>query len=176
MQPSPAPHKHGLRLAIATSVVVVVIVIAVLWAEAPIIFPPKSGHSVTLLGINRTLTYQGSQSGYVTGSIVDGCPVCPLVIKADTTVIVNVSWFAADPLSSGLHFVFVNWTIRSPFPFLAPTYSPGNRPSVYAWHDSWEAGGAGGFEGVVLTISIPLDSNPLPQNGFIQEWMNASAF
>jgi len=160
---------------IATLIVVAVVVATILWVEAPVLWPPKPGHSVTLLGIDRTLTYNGSRTGYVDGTITSGCPACPLVIQAGTTVAVNASWIGASPWTPGLHFVFVNWTIRSPFPFLALSGHPGDQSSVYSWTDGDEFGEPGGWTGIWLNLSIPLDSSGLPATGTIQVWYNASA-
>ena len=177
MQPSPPAHKRRSGPIIATLVVVAIIVATILWVEAPVIWSPKPGPSVTLLGINRTLNYNGSTSGYVDGMVTDGCPVCPLVIQAGTTVTVNASWIGAgSPWIAGLHQVFVNWTIRSPYPFLALSYTPGDRPAVYSWTDRLQIGYPGGWEGIPLEISIPMDSSGLPSHGTIQIWYNASAF
>lgn len=175
VEPQPAARKSRLRIVATVVAVVAVRIGTVVWIEAPAIWP-KPGPSVELLGINRTVNYSGSYSGYVFGTTTSGCPVCPLVIAAGTTVVVNASWIGASPVSSHLHYVFVNWTIQSPYPFLAISYHPGDRPSVYTWHDSLEIGGAGGWEGIPLSIDIPFDSSGLPATGTIFEWINASAF
>lgn len=176
MQPPPAARKRSRGPIIATIAVVAAIVGAVVWVEAPVIWPKQPGPPVELLGINRTLTYNGSYTGYISGTIANGCPVCPLTIDAGTTAVVNASWLSTAPLTSNLHYVFVNWTIHSPYPFLAESWSPPDRPSVYAWHEMWEAGGAGGAEGLPLSIAIPFDSSGLPPTGYITEWINASAY
>lgn len=135
----------------------------------------RPGPSVTLVGIDRTLTYEGNYSGYVSGTITSGCLVCPLVMAAGSTVLVNVTWVSTDPLGSHLNYTFLNITIRSPFPFLALGWTPPNRPSVYGDHYTFEAGGPGGATGDTLPIDIPFDSGGLPATGVIDVWINASA-
>lgn len=153
---------------------VVALIGTIIWIEAPAIWP-KPGPPVELLGINRTITYNGSYSNYLEGTTTSGCPVCPLQIGAGATVTVNVSWISSDPNAFHLNYTFVNVTFRSPYPFLALEWGAGPRPTSFSESLMWEAGGPGGWQGDPLPIDIPFDSGGLPSSGYIQEWINASA-
>jgi len=176
VDPGPAAHKRGAGPVILTIALVAAIVATVLWVEAPVIWPAKSGPPVELLGINRTVSYSGGNSGYVNGTTTAGCPACPVVLRAGTTVAVNVSWLSVNPDASGLHFTFVNLTIRSPYPFLGASGSGSDRPTVYSFQNSWEAGGPGGSWGIFLSFDIPRDPSELPPTGWVTVWVNASAY
>ncbi len=171
MQPPAAARSHHRGVIIAIVIVVAIIVVTVVWAEAPVIWPAKAGHPVELLGINRTLTYTGSYTGYVFGTIASGCVECPLVVDAGTSASVNASWLGANPDASHLNYIWVNWTIRSPYPFETV-----GSATEYTEHDSGEYGGPGGFQGVQLTFVIPLDTSGLPPTGTLYEWINATAY
>jgi hypothetical protein len=150
--------------------VAAILVGTAVWIEAPALWP-KPGPSVDLLGINRTLTYYGSQTGYVSGSVTSGCPLCPLLVTAGTTVLVNTTWLEMDPWGSHVNYTFVNVTIRSPFPFL----SIGSNQSTYSSHSMDEAGGPGGGSAYPIYLDIPYDSSALPRSGTIYIWINATA-
>lgn len=170
---SPTRRKRFLTV-LVTVVVIVALTGTAVWVAAPMIWP-KPGPPVELLGINRTVDYSGSFSGYLRGTLTSSCAFCPVRIDAGTTVTVNASWVTSNPLANGLNYTYLNITVRSPYPFLALMWGAGARPVVYTDSYMWTAGGPGGGSGIPLSIDLPLNSASLPASGYVQEWINASA-
>jgi hypothetical protein len=151
-----------------------VLVFAIVWSEDPLLFV-KQSLPVTLVGIDRTVSYEGNATGYVSGNLTSGCNVCPLSVHAGSTVTVVIGEWIANATSTPGRVVLMNWSVVSPYPFDAFSYIPPTPPLVYSWHDTVTVGpyGNGGF-GISLTIVIPYSYSNLPPTGNITFTLIAS--
>lgn len=144
--------------------VVAILAMAVAWKADPELFEKRSG-PVVLTGITRTIAYDGSSRGNVTGALTSGCAACPLTIEAgDSATVWLGGWYAN--ISYGAGPLYMNWTVTSPYPFEALAYSGSTPPLVYSWseHDRVGPYGGGGF-GTSLTFVIPYSYSGLPPTG-----------
>jgi hypothetical protein len=169
VQPPPAVRKRRLWPVVVATLIIVLV------ASVTYLAWPRSGPPVKLLGIDRTVTYNGSASDYVFGTITSGCSVCPVNIAAGANKVLNVTWLTTDPLASHLNYTFVNFTIVSPYPFIEYIPAGSSGPTMLTDHLMWTAGGPGGAIGFWISIEIPYESRGLPGTGTIMEWINATA-
>jgi hypothetical protein len=170
----PTARSPPTRLQVVVVVVMTIAIPAgtVLWAYSPSLFPPQHSPPVVLLGINRTVTYEGSTSGYLTGQLTSGCPSCPLTIPAGSSASLNVSWTDTRFAGTSLSYIFVNITINSPYPWEGPS---GSGVFYHTDREFWEVGYPGGALGIPFTIVIPNTYSNLPAAGYVNVYVNASA-
>jgi hypothetical protein len=169
----PPPRRWVRTMVVA---LISLLAVSLVWAVAPIVFPAPHSPAVTLLGINRIVTYEGSTIGYLSGNLTSGCNVCPLTINAGSSIVVWIGTWVANASSTPGRVVVMNWSVVSPYPFDAISYHPPSPPLVYSWNETDTVGpyGNGGFA-IALTIVIPDAYSNLPAMGNITFTMYATA-
>jgi hypothetical protein len=166
--------RKPIRWALALSVgLVALLTFGIVWGENPMLFVKRSP-PISIVGIDRIISYQGTALGNISGSLLSGCPNCPIVIHAGSSEKVEIGSWWSNKSSKLDDMVKMNWSVVSPYPFDALFYAPPTPPLVYKWNDSvtlfpYATGGWG----LALTIVIPYAYSGLPPAGNITFTMSA---